>query len=264
MKTSPLPQRIPKNAFFDIYVGVDQTGATKANGTPKPLVACVLFNKNKKLTHAMISLDALTHTELQKALKRVDVSLKNKKVFICVDSALGLPHTLNIKIRTLILAAKNFSSKNKTHGALTAHAFFNSFLKTRELPQRQVEQLVKANSVFKLKPFQKNIGCETYRILKDLSQDTSWYSLWPFEDAKRNFTIAEGYPSYFWKTLLGAKTRDLEFIKKQTGINFKTVDQADAFMLALGALKFEALVLKKSQNKSTQKEGWILGVPESG
>lgn len=260
MTSAFLPKVFPKS-HFDIFIGIDQTGATNAKGIPKPLPACLLFETNRKVHHSLTTLSSLTFAEIERALSDAPADFKNKKVLICVDSALGLPAELKVSIRDLIGETQDFSYQGKSHGALTAHAFFNHFLKSAEIPQRNVETLVKANSVFKLQPFQKNIGCGTYRVLKDLAQDQSWFSLWPFEQAKRAFTIAEGYPSYFWKTLLNAKTRDLKVIKKRTGISFKTVDHADAFVLAGGALHFQNDVLKPSKSALSKKEGWILGVP---
>jgi hypothetical protein len=179
-----------------------------------------------------------------------------------VDSVLGLPLEIGLGPRSLFKKIQGFSHNKKSFGALTAHAFFNQFLKGKQIPQREVEFKVKANSVFNLRPFQKNIGCGSYRILRDLSEDPNWFSLWPFEDLNSKFIIAEGYPSYFWKTIIGSKKRDLELINKNfKTLNLRNLDEADSLVLALGASKNHQQIINFKKTKKSQFEGWILGVP---
>ncbi len=252
---------------FDIFIGLDQTGATNAKGQPKPLPMAIL-QPRKLLVFA--SIKNLTLSDLTETFESQKISVKNKKILICVDSALGLPAPVTPPFRELIARAASFDFKNKPYGALTAHAFFNSFLDNKTLraesrtkkekPARHVEVLVQANSVFNLQPFQKNIGCGTFRVLKNLAQDQSWYSVWPFEPITKQYAIAEGYPSYFWKTIFKMKTRNLEHIKKLTKIAFKNQDQADSYILALGAQSFRKQLFTKTPPIARQ-EGWILGVP---
>jgi hypothetical protein len=134
--------------------------------------------------------------------------------------------------------------------------------------------MTNANSIFKLKPFQRNIGCGTFRIWKDLAIDQSWYSLWPLEDyTKSTSTIAEGYPSFVWKNFIQGKRGDKDSLiecskKYQCRIifpdlskDFNTKDDMDSFALALFAAVNTNLVYKTNfPNEVINKEGWIFGL----
>lgn len=245
---------------FHCYVGVDQTGATLKSGQPKSLPISVIFSSGSKIVHQSGKIASLTKSQLNLFLKTHNLLIKNKKTLVCVDAVLGLPLLIDTPMRSIIQKSKLFEFNRKPYGALTAHAFFSSYLK-EEVPQRAVEKLVKANSVFALKPYQRNIGCGSYRIIKDLAENPNWYSIWPFEKPARDFVIAEGYPSYLWKNLFGSKTRDLDFINSKLKMNFKNIDEADSFVLALGAAHFEEQIFLKTTPTLAKKEGWILGVP---
>lgn len=89
----------------------------------------------------------------------------------------------------------------------------------------------------------------------------TWFNLWPFQKIKKQFVFAEGYPSYFWKNILNIKKRNLSELKKTfPKLSFKTVDHADSFVLAYGAMKFQNQIFEKIPTVA-KKEGWILGVP---
>lgn len=278
--TTELLNTIRKKQYhFDLYIGIDQTGAVDSKGVPKKLPLCILNPKSKRSPFTFTTIANLTHAHLLSALKMNESTMMSQKILICVDSALGLPSVLNTTPQSLMAKARDYSWQAKPYGAQTAYHFFQSFLKTSSnptsplatnkhtqnkshYPRRQVELLTKANSVFQLQPFQKNIGCGTYRVLKNLAQNQLWYSLWPFEAPSRNIVIAEGYPSFFWKSLFQLKTRNLENIKKLTGLDFKDQDIADSFILAYGAQFWDTVILDLP-TPVAQKEGWILGVPQS-
>lgn len=278
--TTELLNTIRKKQYhFDLYIGIDQTGAVNSKGVPKKLPLCILNPKSKKNPFTFTTIANLTHAHLLSALKMNESTMMSQKILICVDSALGLPSVLNTTPQSLMAKARDYSWQAKPYGAQTAYHFFLSFLKPSSnltspsatnkhaqnkvhYPRRQVELLTKANSVFQLQPFQKNIGCGTYRVLKNLAQDQRWYSLWPFEAPSRNIVIAEGYPSFFWNSLFQLKSRNLENIKKLTGLNFKDQDIADSFILAYGAQFWDTVILDPP-TPMAQKEGWILGVSQS-
>jgi hypothetical protein len=157
---------------------------------------------------------------------------------------------------------------------LTAINFFHRYLSPAQIssasyPKRWAEELAKANSVFQLQPYQRNIGCGTFRVLKELGQDKKWFDVWPYhESPDSRFVLAEGYPSLFWRTILGKKKRHIDFLSEYIQKNFHqaslpvTDDDADAAVLAIGAYKtvqsgylnrFESMPIHK-------KEGWILGL----
>ncbi len=121
--------------------------------------------------------------------------------------------------------------------------------------------LTKANSVFNLHPFQKNIGCGTYRILKDLASDTTWYRIWSHHSLtkKTKVVIAEGYPSYYWKSWLKNTRRQ----NKWGNYQFSNQDSADSFILAYAGLMLTQKkdFLKFKLPTKVKNEGWILGVP---
>lgn len=259
MKTHQWPQKDQ----FSVFIGIDQTGAVQKNGLPKPLPMAVIYKKNRKtLIFNNLVIDHLNHDSILKTLSHLIPNFLNEDVLICVDAAIGLPKELKKSPHYLLKKIKNYSHKEQCYGLKTAHSFFTQFLKTQIEPKRKVEVLAGANSVFKLHPFQKNIGCGSYRILKDLSLDDSWFNLWPFEYKQKQFTIAEGYPSFYWKSLLKSSSRNIEFLKKNfPNIHFKNKDHADSFVLAYAASQ---LYKKLTINDDFAfQEGWILGFPET-
>lgn len=244
--------------MYQIFIGIDQTGATNSKGIPRPLQVCLIQkNKNDLKIFESLQIDKLNQDNLIHLIQSKVPNFKKQKVLVCVDSVLGLPNELKVSFNSVIQDVRNFSYKNKKYGALTAFHFFNQYLSKNHIPNRQVEELVKANSVFKLKPFQKNIGCGTYRILKDLSEEKKWFSVWPFEPTSMQFTLAEGYPSFFWKKYFKQSKRNHDYLKVHfPQLKFKNLDQADSFVLAYGA-SYEKLI----PIKNSKYEGWILGVP---
>ncbi len=249
---------------INIFIGIDQTGAVQKNGLPKPLNVCIIDQRKKLIVKNGLYISSLTQVNIKNLLITELKNYNNEPVLICVDTVFGLPVELNIKVQKILKTSENYSFKEKKYGALTAHHFFNSFLKvtkTKVLPQRRVDQIVNSNSVFNLAPYQKNIGCGSYRIIKDLASEKKWFNLWPFESKNCQFYIAEGYPTFFWKNLLNLKSRNLEELKNFfPKLTFKNLDQADSFLLAFGASKCEKYLFK-TPTKAAKKEGWILGVP---
>jgi hypothetical protein len=250
-----------KNKDFKFCIGIDQTGAVDVRGRPKPLPATILDCRKNLLFKTDLKLSGLRHHELIDLICSHFSGFKSTdQVLVCVDSVFGLPESLQVKPQEVFSKIKNYHFQNKAYGATVAHSFFTQFLKSHEIPQRSVEQKVKANSVFKLKPFQKNISCGSFRVLKDLSEDLSWFSLWPFEKPTQQFVIAEGYPSYFWKVWIGAKHRDLNFLHNKFGIQLDSADSADSFVLAYGSYLSRSQIFLPTNNRLASKEGWILGV----
>lgn len=250
---------------FNLFIGIDQTGATNKNGKPKSLPVCLIY---KNIIYPNLWLSDLKFESLsqliQKTLNIKVDNLNSLRPLILIDSVFTLPSELKITHHQLMTRSNTYKYNNKSFGAVTAFNFFNSFLThgLTALPQRKIELKLKANSVFKLKPFQRNIGCGSYRVLKELSADRNWFKLWPV-DKKQNAwaTIAEGYPSFYWKTLFNLKNRPQKksFKFKNTIFNFKTTDHMDAFVLAIAAQKYNKLVWL-IPNAISQKEGWVLGV----
>lgn len=254
---------------FKYYIGVDQTGAVDRKGRPRPLTATLLWTESSQLRFIPgLSLASFSRPSLDKVFSDLDLSLDSRdRVLICLDSVLGLPACLKTPLRQVLKDIRGFCHDSKAYGALTAYHFFRRYLPDPEAfpPARQVELQVKANSVFNLKPFQKNIGCGTYRILRDLAEDTAtsgnWFRLWPQEEPSGQFVLCEGYPSFFWKTTLGCAHRDLKALE-QFGHDFKNLDEADSFILAYGCYRQQDFMktFKHEDRKLIALEGWIYGV----
>lgn len=241
-----------------IFIGIDQTGAVDLKGKPRKLPVARL-DKN--------------HIEVFKISNLKELDLKNVKI-IAIDSVLGLPNSVfpkNKLIRDLFSEAKKFKHENKEFGMETAYQFFQKQLKKQnQYPKRFCEELAQANSVFQKHPFQKNIGCGTFRIWKELGEDSKWFHLWPhdgqYHSLKSKPIIVEGYPSLVWRTLLNSPVRKTETLiqylaKNKLKMNTNKIDNdtADAVVLALAAQKFHQKP-QKIEFKNYQQEGWIMGL----
>lgn len=243
-----------------IFIGIDQTGAVDSKGRPKKLHVARLDNQ---------------HIEVFKISRLTDLDLKNEKIIV-IDSVLGLPVSTfpkNKTIRDLFHDASSFQFNQKEFGMETAYQFFQKFLVNKaDYPKRICEERAQANSVFQKHPFQKNIGCGTFRIWKELGISPDWFHLWPhdgeYKDLKSKPIIIEGYPSLVWKTLLKSPTRKTESLLKylkmnQFTISHKSIDAdiADAVVIALAAKQFHS----KPQARDFQyldREGWIMGLED--
>ena len=263
------------SSSFKFFVGIDQTGARDSRGLPKALACSVIARENNKsILYTNLLLPSLTKA----GLRSLGVNISLKDTFILVDSVLGIPYegTTKKNIRTLFNEASNYSFDGKALGATTAYEFFISTLlknSAKEIPTREAERKAGANSIFRLRPFQRNIGCGTFRIWKELGVDPEWFSVWPLENKKTNSSvIAEGYPSFVWKNWIkasrGNKDALIHFAKsKGFKINFgksKTflsVDQMDGCVLALyAAVEYKQLSLIDLPDIAIKKEGWIFGL----
>jgi hypothetical protein len=255
-----------KSSVFDVYIGIDQTGAVTSKGVPRDLPATILHVNNFSISiFANLKLPSMTTEEIQKLIKSVyGPSQKSRAPYlVCVDAALGLPEFTGTSFSDLKLKVAHFEKGGKKYGARLAHDFFRSFLGEMSRDIRTIEKITGSNSVFNLHPYQKNIGCGTFRILKDLTRSDGKYSVWPFEDFNSaGCAIAEGYPSLYWKALFGLKKRSLEDLKKLVPqLQFTSVDSADSFVLALAGLLYHKQILKIPSQHICRREGWILGVP---
>lgn len=278
-----------------VFVGIDQTGAVNSKGIPKPLPTCLILQKpNQKLQVEFKSLASLTQEHSLNLFKLCgDEYFQGftSAIFI-VDTVFGLPSEgmkTHRDIRECFKKAAEFQYQGRAYGAQTAFHFFNSLrlnysktdfeeggLKTLgPLPEREIEKLLGANSVFKLQPFQKNIGCGSFRIWKELGQNSDWFSLWPFDQFEESKPVFfEGYPSYSWKNLFQIKSRnideliskikndsrfDLSLTQAQKKFMREHPDHVDAFVLALTGLIMSQDLKYLKKTKSKNLEGWILG-----
>jgi hypothetical protein len=267
-----------QSSRYSSFIGIDQTGAVLPSGSAKPLpVASICKESSRLVAKVNRSIRGLYPDALADLLPEHEL----KQSCILVDSVLGIPavDTTRVSLRTLFRQAAQYSLDGKRYGAAVAYQFFHeqvlaaSWKQHQPYPTRLAEQRADANSIFLLKPFQRNIGCGTFRIWKDLDVDQSWYRLWPFETPQRNKAIiGEGYPSLLWNYWIRAKRGDqkalLSFARaKQVRIDddgqrgFLSVDHMDSFVLALyGACMPKAMKTAGVPADARTKEGWIVGL----
>ena len=180
-----------------LHVGIDQTGAIDRSGTPHPLPACLINGQEVTFFY----LDSFSKKDLLKNIKSIN------NLVICVDCVLGLPQELALPWRKTL----ELIQAHQGYGRIPAKNFFLS-LSDGRIIRRQIEIACNANSVFKEKPFQKNIQTGTYRIWKDIAKAPADFAV-PFlmEVPKKNqIPIYEGYPTLSWKLLFNLKFRQPE------------------------------------------------------
>lgn len=285
---------------FELILGVDQTGAVLGKGLrakPLPVVLAVKEKEKWKIiTHKQRKLLFLERFEPDTIARLLDShgfsgSLNN--LACMVDCVFGLPSLTDPQIKRgstylwdLFYEASKFSFSKKEYGREVAEKFFSQFLPKRcnKLPTRFCEEVSGSNSVFQVRPYQKNIQTGTFRIWKEIGGlKKPWARVWPFDSAgtaeeKEGPWLFEGYPSLIWREVLKSKIRNpllLKRLSQKTGLklavdNFKALetapDHADAFVLALGAISLLAknelwepwpLFFKEPRRL---QEGWILGL----
>lgn len=264
-------------AGFRCFIGIDQTGAQKGSGV-KALPCAVLTQTSGQWRILSTALEKLDQNSLEKLWKD---HCENSKVWIALDSVLGLP-TSSWPERTRLWDLFSSAAQTKGYGQRVAEAFFSQFAGSADIPKRVVEIKAGANSVFRSRPFQKNIQTGTFRSWKELGFDQKWLNLWPHDFLQVNPkqpSLAEVYPTHSWRKLFGFKSRSPEQIPsllKSLEIHCDTASQnhftkdadaADACIAALTAYTickkenpFSRLSKTLYQRYQLDKEGWILGV----
>ncbi len=233
------------------FLGVDQTGAVNARGVPKPLPACMLEGSKFEF----FALPHFSKTEV----------LKHEPSSAIIDCVLGMPRDLNLSFRQ---ALKRLSGQ-ETYGRVAAEQFFLQ-IGGGKIWHREVEVLAKANSLFRSRPFQKNIQTGTYRFWLDMARDPEWFCVpWLSGEAGRpGLKLFEGYPSLLWRKLFATPQRDprqieawtkrlykLKWGSSESRLVLKDPNFADALVLALGGRE----LLANETPARLDHEGWILG-----
>ena len=243
-----------------------------------------------------------------------------RDIVVLADCVFGLPSDMrrgNSSLRQLLDRAATYdSAASEPLGRQRSAAFFRNILKefrperddNKKWPLRRCEQLASSNSVFQEHPFQKNIQSGTYRIWCDLGrslrkQNGHAVRFWPHDfttghrannandthatGAGQMMTIAEGYPSLYWKTFFGTKTRRPDDLQTLSTAALKDLgwsltcphwevitndpDTADAAVLALAAfiMQSSSELFQRSLSCAPDPsatvfhadfEGWIAGV----
>jgi len=231
------------------YLGVDQTGAViqrRGGKVYRPLPAVVaLPGKNRTVQilatsrhQKKLGLVSFDQTEILGLIE--SCASERRNIVVLADCVFGLPSDMrrgDASLRQLLdHAATHDSTTSEPLGRKRSSAFFRKILeefrrdgfKDKKWPLRLCEQLASSNSVFQEHPFQKNIQSGTYRIWCDLgrshgNQKDAVLRFWPHDFttgpesnkvvADRIITVAEGYPSLYWRNDFGAKTRRPEALK---------------------------------------------------
>lgn len=268
---------------FNVYIGIDQTGASSQSGKPKPLPAAVVTPIGRQLFLSVSTLKSLTKEAIDTFLETENLELnRSGELAIVVDCALGLPEDVfprGESLFELFKQAHQYKYEGRSHGRKTAAAFFRQFLNGDDkFPRRQCEIMAKASSVFELQPYEKNVGGGTFRVWKELGSKNKWFHLWPTERLSLVFpTIFEGYPTFVWKKIFGLKKRApkdlIEAAEKKIGMEIATSEgtreiiekdpnYADAAVLALAAYYLDQIeeLTDTLDIPARTKEGWIMGV----
>lgn len=212
----------------------------------------------------------------------------NTNTLFLVDCVFGLPEPSwpfsNCSGSEALWRLFESAKGEKAFGRLAAETFFSGFPNSQLFPPRRVERLAGANSIFKARPYQKNIQTGSFRIWKELGARPNSLVILPFDlnqvADKNRACILEVYPSFLWKKFLNTRKRKPELLleaieNKLFGQNIRlsqntrqqlqaSVDFCDASIAALSAyrLQRESKLLSFPSESFVKKEGWILGVEE--
>lgn len=252
---------MPKNSLdsnFECIVGVDQTGAKTSKGKAKKLPVSIFYKKGKvwKLS-TPLHLDSFKWSEIESLLDQEGLKPQKNRTLVVADCVLGLPEQI-VKDQdplTLLLRTMRAASLNKGVGLSAGEQFFiRQFPESQKMSSieltRKSERGLKCLSVFKNKPFQKNVQTGTYRIWSDLGEEQSYkdFNIWPYQNEPGRAYLCEGYPSYAKKNV---DIKKVEEIKKTKDLS---PDHQDAAALCLLG-KVCADFLKQAES---EKEGKIL------
>lgn len=294
-KLSGFPHQVNLSLF-----GIDQTGATDKKGNPRPLPACwirkneITFLYLPSLAKKTI-LDAINantgresgekgalNNGSDEAQKTFELSKRKVPILVCLDCVIGLPASLGIEWRTAV----EMTASQIGFGRRPAQEFFSGLSSHQgQFPRRSCELRLKANSVFQIYPFQKNIQTGTYRIWKDIAQNSrDFYAPVVESSPSSSIPIFEGYPSHSWKKIFGKNIRDPKSLTELMRVRFPALDWdeshqikvdkdpnlADALVLALTLFElvndpwfFESVEdcfqeLAQSEGPTFKQEGFIL------
>ncbi len=271
-----------------VFIGIDQTGAALQKGVrakPLPLAAIDEDEGSLRLTTAWIP--SFTFEALQKALP---MPINSCETAILIDCVFGLEEKvwrgLDTNIWSLFREAASDTAVRRGFGLAPAAEFFDELLRRSRVgdsfPVRRCERIAKANSVFRTRPYQKNIQCGTYRIWRDLGSSAKhWAQIRYFtpqqEVSSEKPWLFEAYPSLFWREILGLRTRKssalanaLKEVLPQLAISesqltsvLKSPDLADAVVLAVGGFMLRDRLFTGSPSRTgwLHREGWIIGLP---
>lgn len=227
---------------FEVFVGVDQTGAATSGGAEAKSLPCAVLFRDETgwilratsiTTESPLYLSNFSERSLIDMLTEAGVAnpaktVKSARVALLVDCVFGLAMKAwpmyrksgGVTLRRLFRRAARDEFGRRGYGLNAAAAFFETVLRKANTPSargsypdRECELLADANSVFRTHPYQRNIQCGTYRIWRDLGRfGSDWVHLRYFErasDLRERPMLFEAYPSLMWTRALGLATRHM-------------------------------------------------------
>lgn len=250
------------NAFdfdFDFILGVDQTGAKGVSGKAKKLPTSLLYRVNNKWSLlSPLYLESFDWKSIKELLLSKNLNPQQSKTLVVADCVLGLPERIvkNQDPLTLILKSMRSASSHEGVGLKAGEFFFKkNFPEAQAMTglelTRTLEKKLGCLSVFKNKPFQKNVQTGTYRIWSDLGENESYndFNIWPYQNAPGRAYLCEGYPAYAKKSM---KDKNKKFLDGLSS------DHQDASALCFLGLN----CFGKVKNKKSLKEGCVLVLEE--
>ena len=260
---------------FQGILGIDQVGSNR------PLQVALVTGESLLEGPLRVRLGEIRSFRAE-SFQEIGIDLVKSPHFLAVDCVFWPFHGGGMRgLKDLFLAARR-STRDGISNRDLASGFFQAEMRKMKPPPRefrQVDLLTGAQSVFRTHPFQRNIQTGTYRIWRDLAEE-SVFDFWPWKtpQTSKKSQIAEGYPSLWARSVFGLKFRDakgfLEACRKKPGgleIHLSSKDQKlimksgealDSAILALGS----AILARNSPgwfqaNRAVcKREGWILGL----
>jgi len=239
-------------ALFNQIVGIDQTGAIDSKGRFRPLYGVTLS----------LDADGAVLSHVAEHLPRLDFNrwrMTSDRTLILVDAVLGLPESMwrpNESIRDLFALTRDltqFGIKGgeefflKLYADRTGHKLLDK-VSADEL--RESERVHNAQSLFRSKPYQRNVQTGTLRVWHELSQQNLGdVAIWPHDPVRANhkLVLAEGYPVIFKDHVLPALP------------DFDNPNFRDAGRLAWGAREL-MLTQKNFLHDLSSREGAIFSI----
>jgi len=248
---------------FKAVLGVDQTGAKGRLGLAKPLPSSLLLYNGKSFRlSSPLFLPALNKKSVEGLLELQGFKCEWSEVLVVADCVLGLPHKI-VGDQLPFVKLKQMMEKAFASGGLglkDGEKFFAEICEPFDLVEndllRQQEKRLNCLSVFKNKPYQRNVQTGTYRIWSDLGCAKEYlnFNIWPYQKEGSRAFLCEGYPANAKRVL------DLDIIDSILDVGIYdelSKDHQDATALALlGTLFFDP-----SNEIKENIEGEILTAP---
>ena len=250
-------------------------------GSNRPLRVAVLTGSPLLQGPLQLHLDEIRSVKGE-SFREIGIDLSRERSFIAMDCVFWPLHGGGAGgLKKLFSASRRAQCEGVSNRDLASRFFQSEWRKMKATRKefRDADLLTGAQSVFRPYPFQRNIQTGTYRIWRDLAEETA-FEFWPWKtpETSKKSLIAEGYPSLWAKSVFGLKSRDakefLEACREMPGgveVHISSQDQKrilksgealDSAILALGSVMLARNSPGSFQTTKAvcKREGWILGV----